>query len=87
MARVLLFSLLLGTGVAISAVPFIRSATVSTNLLIYRLVTGIGMLALGLDVRRRGKQIDVQQGKVVFDYYMHVWKIFYFCYLFLPFIR
>jgi homogentisate phytyltransferase/homogentisate geranylgeranyltransferase len=52
-----------------------------------RLALGTALAALAGDVRQRASVVDPSQPKVVFEYYMHVWKVFYGCYLLLPLVR
>lgn len=85
LARVLLLGLLSSAGIAMLRFGTMSASSVPTA--VCRGIVGLGLLALGLDIRRRGKIIDAQEGKAVFEYYMHVWKIFYACYIMLPFIR
>ncbi len=52
-----------------------------------RLIGGLSLLFFARDVFQRGKQVDADNSKNVFNYYMHIWKIFYLSYFLLPFIR
>ena len=43
------------------------------------------ILALfAVDVRSRALTVEAEQPDKVFSYYMHIWNIFYACYLLLP---
>jgi homogentisate phytyltransferase / homogentisate geranylgeranyltransferase len=44
-------------------------------------------LGLGWSVRTRAASVDPTDPKQVYKYYMHLWKIFYLCYLVLPLAR
>lgn len=62
------------------AIPSIRS-------LFPRLFVGLGLATMALDVLMRAGKVDSEDSNAVYSYYMHVWKIFYACYLLLPALR
>jgi homogentisate phytyltransferase/homogentisate geranylgeranyltransferase len=83
-ARLLLTSLLWGVGAG-----FFRGAWQATSIPVAvcrSTVAAVSILA-GLDVQLRGKRVDPRNSKQVFEFYMHLWKIFYTSYVLLPFAR
>eukprot|EP01041_Mallomonas_annulata_P011552 gene11553-24164_t len=60
------------------------SSTMSWLHVVCRTVVSGSLLAFAVDVTNRAKAVDAKQSVPVFDFYMHVWKIFYACYLLLP---
>jgi hypothetical protein len=80
-----LLSLLCGTGLSVLLGGSVFSSFAAFPLQ-GRLIAFV-LLLLGIDIRRRGKLIDVKEGSAAFDYYMHVWKVFYACYVMLPFLK
>lgn len=52
-----------------------------------RFLVALGLSFMADDVRRRALQVDSQDSKKVFEYYMYIWNIFYSCYVLLPLLR
>lgn len=84
-----LCSLLFGTGGAfISHSQVLHSAsTLSTCTKSTRIAIGSILVALAMDLIRRYKIVDKKNPESIFDCYMHVWNVFYMCYVLLPFVR
>ena len=40
-----------------------------------------------MDVKQRAVAVDTNQPTEIFKYYMHIWNVFYGCYLLLPLVR
>jgi homogentisate phytyltransferase/homogentisate geranylgeranyltransferase len=84
--RRLLTTLFVGFGAA-----FVRQAWlvqgVNLPLTIVRGLTATACLAAAQSVRATAKPVDPTDSQQVYGYYMHLWKLFYLCYLTLPFAR
>lgn len=52
-----------------------------------RLVTCIASIGAGWSVSKKAKNVNPEDSDEVYSYYMHLWKLFYISYLFLPFAR
>ncbi len=52
-----------------------------------RFFVALGLSFMADDVRRRALQVDADEPKKVFEYYMYIWNIFYSCYILLPLLR
>ena len=52
-----------------------------------RFVAGLAAIACGRSVEREAKPVDPEDPKQVYEFYMHLWKLFYLSYLVLPFAR
>ena len=63
------------------------STTTTAPLVASRLVTAACAVAAGLSVRQQSAAVDPENPGQVYQYYMHLWKIFYLCYLILPLAR
>jgi homogentisate phytyltransferase/homogentisate geranylgeranyltransferase len=90
--RRLLFLLLSSTSIAFamgSASAFNPSASASPlpTVALSRACISVWALCMALQSRRKGLNVDAQDGKEVYNYYMYLWKIFYQSYLVLPFAR
>lgn len=51
---------------------------------IMKLLISVIFFMMTYDVRSRAKKIEADNPDKVFSYYMHIWNIFYLCYLVLP---
>ena len=51
--------------------------------------TAVSTVLVGMawDVQHRAQSVDPEHPKQVFAYYMHIWNIFYACYILLPLLR
>eukprot|EP01035_Chromulina_nebulosa_P025720 gene25720-33586_t len=81
----LLVGLLSLTGFGIITQVF--SKLITSYQAISRLVIGSSLLGISYNIYNKSNTIDVKQENIVFDYYMYIWKIFYICYILLPFIK
>lgn len=61
----------------------IKSVLQSTSSTMKLLISVIFFM-MTYDVRSRAKKIEAENPDKVFSYYMHIWNIFYLCYLILP---
>lgn len=61
----------------------IKSVLQNTSLSM-KLLISILFFIMTYDVRSRAKKIEAENPDKVFSYYMHIWNIFYLCYLILP---
>ena len=52
-----------------------------------RSLVGLGCLAAGWSVNSSARGVDAEDSGEVYDYYMHLWKLFYMSYLALPFAK
>lgn len=68
---------------------FVQRAITSTTsaLAICRYMIAIACLVAARSVRQQSKTVDPTNPSQVYEYYMHLWKIFYMSYLMLPFAR
>ena len=90
-AQGILTALLSGSAVAAFAAA-VRAATAAPTFALggvvaCRTVLGVALAALAVTVRGRARTVDAAQPKEVFSHYMHVWNVFYGCYLLLPLVR
>jgi homogentisate phytyltransferase/homogentisate geranylgeranyltransferase len=90
--RRLLFLLLSSTSMAFawgtaSALHLSSSASSLSTLALSRACISLLALYMALQSRRKGLNVNAQDGKEVYNYYMYLWKIFYQSYLVLPFAR
>lgn len=76
----LLFSLLAGSGAYL-----VRTAE-DAVLPAGRMGAGVAAFALAANMLLRA-QVTVPSTEGIYSFYMHIWKIFYACYVLLPFIR
>ena len=88
----LLFSLLsIGSIACFSAflTPILagQSLVGRTGTMASRLVAGALLGFLGKDVRKRASVVKAEDSESVFKYYMHLWNVFYACYVIMPFLR
>ena len=68
---------------------FLRSALVAPSkaLMAGRIVTSIAAVAAAWSTRKEAQGVDPENSLEVYNYYMHLWKLFYLSYLVLPFAR
>lgn len=80
--------LLFGLFVAFGA-GFVRGAFLAPTKFLAgcRALVGVASLAAGLSVRDEAQVVNPKDSSEVYDYYMHLWKLFYLSYLVLPFAR
>eukprot|EP00667_Euglena_gracilis_P007094 EG_transcript_7160 len=52
-----------------------------------RAAIAVGMVAVGSHVSTKADQVDAEDPKAVYRFYMYLWRLFYLSYLTLPFIR
>mmetsp|Transcript_27531 Transcript_27531/g.60590 ORF Transcript_27531/g.60590 Transcript_27531/m.60590 type:complete len:459 (+) Transcript_27531:185-1561(+) len=82
----LLTGLFWGVGLA-----FFKGAATSTSasaaVRLGRALVGTAALLAGISVQKEAAPVDAENSREVYDYYMHLWKLFYLSYFFLPFAR
>ena len=80
--------LLSGLFFAVGA-SFLRSALVAPTwaLIAGRVITGCSSVWAGFSVRKEAQDVDPENSQQVYDFYMHLWKLFYLSYFALPFAR
>mmetsp|Transcript_9795 Transcript_9795/g.12933 ORF Transcript_9795/g.12933 Transcript_9795/m.12933 type:complete len:412 (+) Transcript_9795:106-1341(+) len=80
--------LLSGSFLAVGA-AFLRSAFMAPTkyLVAGRIVTSVAAILAGWSTRREAQGVDPEDSQQVYNYYMHLWKLFYLSYLVLPFAR
>lgn len=82
--RRLLTMLFIGVGLGFTkGAVEASSATIS----ICRSIVALSSFAAGLSVRKEAQNINAEDSGMVYEYYMHLWKLFYLSYLVLPFAR
>ena len=52
-----------------------------------RSAVSLGLLFFAIDIKNRAETVDSSISSQVYKYYLHVWNIFYLCYLLLPFVK
>mmetsp|Transcript_31256 Transcript_31256/g.75560 ORF Transcript_31256/g.75560 Transcript_31256/m.75560 type:complete len:523 (-) Transcript_31256:288-1856(-) len=86
----LLTGLFWGVGIAFFKSSIAPAATITTATVTVRVgraaVATFAMLA-GASVQKQAKPVDPENSKQVYNFYMHLWKLFYMSYFFLPFAR
>eukprot|EP01038_Epipyxis_sp_PR26KG_P015086 gene15086-20299_t len=83
----LLLSASLTFGCSVAAHFLNVSKSLTSIVLATRLLISLVLGYFAYDVQSRAVETNSQEPKAVFDYYMHIWKLFYGCYLILPFVR
>jgi homogentisate phytyltransferase/homogentisate geranylgeranyltransferase len=73
-----------GTGFVYQAA---KAVPISIGLAVSRMGVGTASFAAIQSVRHQAKDVNPKDSAQVYKYYMHLWKIFYLCYLALPFAR
>jgi len=63
---------------------FVFSTEVARSL---RLIASVALSLMAYDVQGRARKVDVTLPSAIFDFYLHIWNIFYFCYALLPFLK
>jgi homogentisate phytyltransferase/homogentisate geranylgeranyltransferase len=86
MRRLITFSFF-GVGAA-----FLRGASVAFKSGIYpialcRNLVALAAIGAGISSREQAQSVNPEESSQVYGYYMHLWKLFYLSYLFLPFAR
>ena len=59
----------------------------STSLLVGRAVVGVSAVLAGLSVQKEAAPVNPEDPKEVYNFYMHLWKLFYLSYFVLPLAR
>jgi hypothetical protein len=62
-------------------------AAVSSTTQFARVSLAVALAGMAQDVRVRALRVETDSPDKVFAYYMHIWNIFYACYLLLPCLR
>lgn len=67
----------------------VQRATVASTVTdsVRRAVVGIGCLIAGWSTQHEAKDVNAEDSGEVYNYYMHLWKLFYLSYFALPFIK
>jgi hypothetical protein len=68
-----------GAGGTVGVWPFVTAGARAV-------IAGLALLS-AREVQRRAGEVDPQDGKQVYDYYMFLWRLFYLSYLALPLAR
>jgi len=58
-----------------------------TAVRIGRAVVGISSVLAGISVQRQATKVNPEDSNEVYNFYMHLWKLFYLSYLVLPLAR
>jgi homogentisate phytyltransferase / homogentisate geranylgeranyltransferase len=71
------------------AASFIKSAFSDVKIMIKLMRTFVGTSAFvaGISVNKEATKVNPQDSSGVYEYYMHLWKLFYICYVLLPLAR
>lgn len=62
-------------------------AASSTSLLVGRAVVGASAVLAGFSVQKEAAPVNPEDPKEVYNFYMHLWKLFYLSYFVLPLAR
>jgi homogentisate phytyltransferase / homogentisate geranylgeranyltransferase len=82
--RRLLTGLFVASGIGFARVAW-QATTTETR--VGRIVTAVAALGAGWSVRQQAMPVDPSNSTQVYQYYMHLWKLFYLSYFVLPFAR
>ena len=82
----LLLGLLWGSSLVSVAGFTALSPSLNTPKRVSRALFSILLAVFGFDVQKRARVVVPSDSKIVFEFYMYVWNIFYACYLILPLI-
>lgn len=52
-----------------------------------KLIISVSLALMAFDIRQRAIQVEADRSDEVFNFYMHIWNVFYRCYLLLPLIK
>ena len=63
------------------------TAALTPTTQIARVSIAVILAGFAADVRSRALTVEAEKPDKVFAYYMHIWNIFYACYLLLPMLR
>ncbi len=85
--RRLLTVLFVGVGAGFSRSAFTAFGSSSKTLGFCRCIVAISAFWAGASVRHEAQTVNAEDSGEVYDYYMHLWKLFYASYLVLPFAR
>lgn len=68
---------------------FLRGSVLAPSVLLASLRGAIGTASIfaGLSVRKEAEAINPEDSSQVYGFYMHLWKLFYYSYIALPFVR
>ncbi len=82
--RRLLSTLFVGVGLG-----FLKGAidASTTTITACRTIVTLSSFAAALSVRKEAQTVNAEDSGMVYEYYMHLWKLFYLSYLVLPFAR
>lgn len=70
-------------------IGFVKAAFTSNSvpLTLSRMFVGTSAFVAGISVNKEAVGVNPEDSKDVYNYYMHLWKLFYLSYLLLPFAR
>lgn len=85
--RRLLSLLFLGVCASFARLAFEAFRSSSTLLGVCRSVVALSALGASASVRKEAQTVNAEDSGEVYNYYMHLWKLFYASYLVLPFAR
>lgn len=57
------------------------------SLMVGRATVGLASVLAGLSVQKEAAPVNPEDPKEVYNFYMHLWKLFYLSYLVLPLAR
>lgn len=49
-----------------------------------KIIISIALAVMALDIRQKAIQVEADRSEEVFNFYMHIWNVFYGCYFLLP---
>ena len=73
----------------VAGATLVQQATVASTIVgsIRRALVGIACLVAGWSTRHESRDVNAEDSREVYNYYMHLWKLFYLSYLALPFAK
>lgn len=85
----LLTGLFWGAGILFFRGALVTSSSSTTTMAVRlgRAIVGIAALLAGASVQKEAQPVDPENPKEVYNFYMHLWKLFYLSYFFLPLAR
>lgn len=86
-AKTILLGLLLSSASSSLVMLGLQYNAISNATKICRVALSSILLVISADLGRKAIKVDTDNSQQIFDYYMHVWVIFYACYLLLPLVR
>ena len=82
-----LFTLLASSSLASLFGMKVASLASSYASKIAKLTISVSLALMAFDIRQRAIQVEADRSDEVFSFYMHIWNVFYRCYILLPLVK